>query len=125
MDDPLAAERTTLYNIAIVQTSNLIHKACMCPSKSSLFPERIFGVFCTKASEPVTQWIEFLKQELETSQNEQIKLNIVTALGMFFIILFTYLLCFFSVQLLTASSGLMVSLGRFNHFSHFVTFHIF
>ena len=26
MDDPLAAERTILYNIAIVQTSNLIHK---------------------------------------------------------------------------------------------------
>lgn len=78
---PLAAERTILYNIAIVQTSNLIHKSCICPSKSSLFPERIFGVFCTKESEPVTQWIDFLKQELETSQNEQIKLNIVTALG--------------------------------------------
>ena len=29
----------------------------------------------------MTQWIDFLKQELETSQNEQIKLNIVTALG--------------------------------------------
>merc|ERR1711971_1340848 len=78
---PLAAERTILYNVAIVQTSNLIHKSCICPSKSSLFPERIYGVFCTKESEPVTQWIDFLKQELETSQNEQIKLNIVTALG--------------------------------------------
>merc|ERR550534_3547579 len=31
---PLAAERTILYNIAIVQTSNLIHKSCICPSKS-------------------------------------------------------------------------------------------
>ena len=44
----------------------------------------------------MTQWIDFLKQELETSQNEQIKLNVVTALGTFLLLLyFTYLLCFF------------------------------
>ena len=34
----------------------------------------------------MTQWIDFLKQELETSQNEQIKLNIVTALGTFLLL---------------------------------------
>ena len=112
-----ATERTILYNIAIVQTSNLIHKACINPSKSNLFPERIFGVFCTKESEPVTQWIEFLKQELETSQNEQIKLNIVTALGIFFSIYF-YPSSLFLLGANWWPLGIMGSLRRFNYFFH-------
>merc|ERR1719427_1008615 len=32
-------------------------------------------------SEPVVQWIEYLKQELAVEQNQQIKLNIVSAIG--------------------------------------------
>merc|ERR1711881_563763 len=78
---PLSQERTILYNIAIVQVSNLLHKACICPSKHAMYPERIFGVFCEKDDEFIGQWISWLGGELEIEQNVQIKLNIITALG--------------------------------------------
>ena len=58
-----------------------LHRACIAPSKSVSFPEKIYGVFCTPVSQPVVEWIEFLKRELRTEQNQQIKLNIVVALG--------------------------------------------
>merc|ERR1719219_71140 len=78
---PLAHERTMLYNIVLVQTSNLLHRACMAPTRFQTFPIRVYGEFCTPTSEPMVQWIEFLKQELVAEQNQQIKLNIVTAIG--------------------------------------------
>merc|ERR1719431_79206 len=78
---PLAYERTMLYNIVLVQTSNLLHRACMAPTRFQAFPVRVYGEFCTPTSEPMVQWIEFLKQELVAEQNQQIKLNIVTAIG--------------------------------------------
>merc|ERR1719244_1135893 len=78
---PLALERTMLYNIVLVQTSNLLYKACMAPTRLQAFPVRVYGEFCTPTSEPMLQWIEFLKQELVAEQNQQIKLNIVTAIG--------------------------------------------
>merc|ERR1719369_2238857 len=78
---PLAHERTMLYNIVLVQASNLLHRACMAPSRVQAFPVRVYGEFCTPTSEPMVQWIEFLKQELVAEQNQQIKLNIVTAIG--------------------------------------------
>merc|ERR1719219_2192866 len=78
---PLAHERTMLYNIVLVQTSNLLHRACMAPTRFQSFPVRVYGEFCTPTSEPMVQWIEFLKQELVAEQNQQIKLNIVTAIG--------------------------------------------
>ena len=78
---PLAQERTMLYNIVVVQTSNLLHRACMAPTRFQAFPVRVYGEFCTLTSEPMVQWIEFLKQELVAEQNQQIKLNIVTAIG--------------------------------------------
>merc|ERR1719219_2484994 len=78
---PLAHERTMLYNIVLVQTSNLLHRACMAPTRFQSFPVRVYGEFCTPTSEPMLQWIEFLKQELVAEQNQQIKLNIVTAIG--------------------------------------------
>ena len=78
---PLAHERTMLYNIVLVQTSNLLHRACMAPTRFQAFPVRVYGEFCTPTSEPMVQWIEFLKQELVAEQNQQIKLNIVTAIG--------------------------------------------
>ena len=78
---PLAQERTMLYNIVLVQASNLLHRACIAPSRSMEFPVKIYGQFCTPTSEPVAQWIEFLKQELVAEQNQQIKLNIITSLG--------------------------------------------
>merc|ERR1712002_1453660 len=78
---PLAHERTMLYNIVLVQTSNLLHRACMAPIRFEAFPVRVYGEFCTPTSEPMVQWIEFLKQELVAEQNQQIKLNIVTAIG--------------------------------------------
>ena len=78
---PLAQERTMLYNIVLVQASNLLHRACIAPSRAQEFPVKVYGQFCTPTSEPVVQWIEFLKQELVAEQNQQIKLNIVTAIG--------------------------------------------
>merc|ERR1719219_1104429 len=78
---PLAHERTMLYNIVLVQTSNLLHRACMAPTRFQTFPIRVYGEFWTPTSEPMVQWIEFLKQELVAEQNQQIKLNIVTAIG--------------------------------------------
>merc|ERR1711874_808277 len=75
---PLAHERTMLYNIVLVQASNLLHRACMAPTRFQAFPVRVYGEFCTPTSEPMVQWIEFLKQELVAEQNQQIKLNIVT-----------------------------------------------
>merc|ERR1719244_2393025 len=78
---PLAHERTMLYNIVLVQASNLLYKACMAPARFQTFPVRVYGEFCTPTSEPMVQWIEFLKQELVAEQNQQIKLNIVTAIG--------------------------------------------
>merc|ERR1711874_195193 len=51
------------------------------PTRFQAFPVRVYGEFCTPASEPMVQWIEFLKQELVAEQNQQIKLNIVTAIG--------------------------------------------
>ena len=78
---PVSQDRTILYNLAIVQTSNLVHRACIAPAKSVSFPTGIYGEFCTPTSEPVIQWIEFLKQQLETESNQHIKLNIITAIG--------------------------------------------
>ena len=78
---PLAHERTMLYNIVLVQTSNLLHKACIAPTRVQTFPVSVYGQFCTPTSEPVVQWIEFLKKELVAEQNQQIKLNIVLAIG--------------------------------------------
>ena len=78
---PVSQDRTILYNLALVQTSNLIHRACIAPSKSISFPTGIYGEFCTSTSEPVIQWIKFLKQQLETESNQHIKLNIITAIG--------------------------------------------
>merc|ERR1711970_93211 len=78
---PLAHERTMLYNMVLVQTSNLFYRACMATARFQTFPVRVYGEFCTPTSEPMVQWIEFLKQELVTEQNQQIKLNIVTAIG--------------------------------------------
>merc|ERR1719431_290078 len=78
---PLSHERTMLYNIVLVQTSNLLHRACMAPNRFQDFPVRVYGEFCTPTSEPMVQWIEYLKQELVAEQNQQIKLNIVTAIG--------------------------------------------
>merc|ERR1712002_776378 len=78
---PLAHERTMLYNIVLVQASNLLHRACMVSTRFQAFPVRVYGEFCTPTSEPMVQWIEFLKQELVAEQNQQIKLNIVTAIG--------------------------------------------
>ena len=60
---------------------SFLYRACIAPSKSVSFPEKIYGVFCTPVSQPVVEWIEFLKRELRTEQNQQIKLNIVTAIG--------------------------------------------
>merc|ERR1719516_380301 len=31
---PVSQDRTILYNLAIVQTSNLVHRACIAPAKS-------------------------------------------------------------------------------------------
>merc|ERR1719347_579463 len=78
---PLAQERTMLYNIVLVQGSNLLHRACIAPTRVQTFPVNVYGQFCTPTSEPVAQWIEFLKQELVAEQNQQIKLNIIVALG--------------------------------------------
>merc|ERR1719516_433694 len=78
---PLAQERTMLYNIVLVQASNLLHRACIAPSRAQEFPVKVYGQFCTPTSEPVVQWIEFLKQELVAEQNQQIKLNIITSIG--------------------------------------------
>jgi len=78
---PLAQERTMLYNIVLVQASNLLHRACIAPTRVLAFPVNVYGQFCTPTSEPIAQWIEFLKQELVGEQNQQIKLNIVVALG--------------------------------------------
>merc|ERR1719347_322400 len=78
---PLAHERTMLYNIVLVQASNLLHRACIAPTRSQEFPVMVYGQFCTPTSEPVVQWIEFLKQELVAEQNQQIKLNIITSIG--------------------------------------------
>merc|ERR1719431_2476958 len=78
---PLSHERTMLYNIVLVQTSKLLHRACMAPNRFQDFPVRVYGEFCTPTSEPMVQWIEYLKQELVAEQNQQIKLNIVTAIG--------------------------------------------
>merc|ERR1719219_3304164 len=78
---PLAHERTMLYNMVLVQTSNLLYRACMATARFQTFPVRVYGEFCTPTSEPMVQWIEFLKQELVAEQNQQIKLNIVTAIG--------------------------------------------
>jgi len=78
---PLAQQRTMLYNVVLVQLSNLLHRACIAPSRVQAFPVKIYGQFCMPTSEPVVQWIEFLKQELAVEQNQQIKLNIVSAIG--------------------------------------------
>jgi len=78
---PLAHERTMLYNMVLVQASNLIHRACIAPSRTVEFPVKVYGQFCSPTSEHVVSWIEFLKQELVTEQNQQIKLNIITSLG--------------------------------------------
>ena len=78
---PLAQERTMLYNIVLVQASNLLHRACIAPTRAQEFPVKVYGQFCTPTSEPVVQWIEFLKQELVAEQNQQIKLNIITSIG--------------------------------------------
>merc|ERR1719177_79037 len=78
---PLAHERTMLYNMVLVQASNLIHRACISPSRTVEFPVKVYGQFCSPTSEHVVSWIEFLKQELFTEQNQQIKLNIITSLG--------------------------------------------
>ena len=78
---PLAQERTMLYNTVLVQASNLLHRACIAPSRAQEFPVKVYGQFCTPTSEPVVQWIEFLKQELVAEQNQQIKLNIITSIG--------------------------------------------
>merc|ERR1719193_1159925 len=76
-----SAQRPTLYSFTLVQFSNLLHKACITPSRLQAFPVKIYGQFCMPTSEPVVQWIEFLKQELVVEQNQQIKLNIVSAIG--------------------------------------------
>merc|ERR1712168_452128 len=78
---PLAQQRTMLYNVVLVQLSNLLHRACIAPSRVQAFPVKIYGQFCMPTSEPVVQWIEYLKQELAVEQNQQIKLNIVSAIG--------------------------------------------
>merc|ERR1719295_721215 len=43
---PLAQQRTMLYNVVLVQLSNLLHRACIAPSRVQAFPVKIYGQFC-------------------------------------------------------------------------------
>jgi len=74
-------ELTHVYNVILVQLSNLINRACIDPIKANRFPEKIYGPFCERDSPVVLEWATLLEQELETEQNRHIKLNIITALG--------------------------------------------
>ena len=78
---PLAHDRSQVYSVALIQMSNLLHKACIHPTHRNLFPVRIYGGFCQRDSAPVQQYIQFLKQELESQQSQQIRLNVITAIG--------------------------------------------
>jgi len=77
----LSHDRSNVYQVAMIHLSNLMHKACVNPTKTSNFPERIYGPFCQRDSAPVQQYIQFLQQELESQQNPQIRLNVLTAIG--------------------------------------------
>lgn len=78
---PLAHDRTQVYNIALVQMSNLLHKACVSPTKENQYPVKVYGQFCSAESSPIQTWLQFLRQEFNTQQNQQIRLNTVAAIG--------------------------------------------
>lgn len=77
---PLSAQEPTLYNVATLQVSKLVHKACICPMRENSYPIKIYGPFCTPESPIVMEFIKFLEQELE-QQIPEIRLNMITALG--------------------------------------------
>jgi hypothetical protein len=77
---PLSAQEPTLYNVATLQVTKLVHKACICPLRENSYPIKIYGPFCTPESPIVMEFIKFLEQELE-QQTPEIRLNMITALG--------------------------------------------
>lgn len=72
-----------IYNIALVQMSNLVNKACInSDSQTSNFPVRIYGLFCKENSEFVTkEYIPYLIQKLQRSTKESEKLVAIAAMG--------------------------------------------
>ena len=77
---PLSVQEPTLYNVATLQVSKLVHKACICPMRENSYPVKVYGPFCTPESPIVLELIKFMEQELE-QQIPEIRLNMISALG--------------------------------------------
>jgi hypothetical protein len=77
---PLSVQEPTLYNVATLQVSKLVHKACICPMRENSYPVKVYGPFCTPESPIVLELIKFIEQELE-QQIPEIRLNMISALG--------------------------------------------
>lgn len=72
-----------LFNVAMVQTSQLLYKACINPaSKMTEYPVKIYGVFCNKDMNVITEdFIPFLQQQVRNTENRKVQLVAITALG--------------------------------------------
>ena len=64
-------EVNKLNNIAMVQFSNLLYRACVHPVRRDIeFPTHIYGQFCSTNSPIITdKWIPFLESELNSESN--------------------------------------------------------
>ena len=69
----LESESKDLHNIGLVELSKLLMRACVHPARSvAEFPVKVFGQFCSKNSQLITQnWIPYLESELNSALNEE------------------------------------------------------
>jgi len=81
-------ESRSLYSSGLVQMSNLLHRACVNPSRKVLeFPVRIYGEFCSNKSSIITEsWIPYLVSEIKNpvkkaDSDEHFRLVSISALG--------------------------------------------
>lgn len=81
-------ESRSLYSSGLVQMSNLLHRACVNPSRKVLeFPVRVYGEFCSNKSSIITEsWIPYLVNEIKNPMkkvdgDEHIRLVSISALG--------------------------------------------
>jgi hypothetical protein len=77
----LKSERA-LYNTGLIQLSNLIQHACIDPTaRTTQFPVRTYGLFCTRESEVVKEFVDYLTNRLKESGKSSERLVYIAALG--------------------------------------------
>jgi hypothetical protein len=78
-----AKAKSIYFNTAVTQLANLVQNACVSPTtRVTMFPARVYGVFCTGKTEFVTrEFIPWLAEELKGARNESERLVIISVLG--------------------------------------------